>query len=162
MKKIIKIGLIVLFFVCAASDLFSYTEFQPEQLEPSTHVTGVYSNQIFAYGSTTFKGYFLNCSGAPTVEYAEKGPVVLESQEVDKIKIVYPKKNFGIGELIKTGFTVSCDLGLVFLDPNLSFHLFNTSYYPARYVIESKTLSRDEFVDLLHKISPNFKVPDNY
>ncbi len=157
MKKIIKIGLIVLIFFCLAMDLFGYSDFQPEQVQPAPTSSSVNMNQIFAYRSTSFKGYFLSCHGKPILEYQTRGPIEKEEYQDSEYYAFYPKTNLIAGEVVKSGFDVTCNFGLIFLDPNLSFHLFSNAYYPQRYSIDSKVYSDDQFDEILAKLNPEFK-----
>ena len=144
MSRIVKIGLILLFFFCLAADLFAYTAFSPEQLQPAPNAAGVATNQIFVYRGTKYKGYLMNCVGKPTLSNPEKGLVEIVTLSEGDVEVMYAKKSFYSGETTKSGFKLSCNFGLIFLDPKLSFHLFDTSYSTHGYNIESRTYTREE------------------
>jgi len=159
MKKFIKIVLIVGFFFFLIYDVFDFIEFEPELLQPPRNASGIFSNQIFAYKSTKFTGKFLVCTGWPILEYADRRSIQSTQKTAENIHIIYPNEPMVIGEVIKTGFKTTCNAGLIFLGEGVSFHLFDTESYSARYNIENRTLTEEQFEEEFTKLSPEFTKP---
>lgn len=157
MRTFIKIALIVLFFYLCAIDVLNYAYFQPNQIIPEYTYSSVYANQFFAYDSTDFNGYFLRCNGEPVFSYVEDPrPIEMEVKRLEGVVVAQPKQTFLVGYQLKSGYTVSCRIGLHFIDPDLSFHAFKAIYYPERYTVDSRQISRSELRNKLKQLNPGF------
>lgn len=160
MIKFLKIALVILFFAALLFDVIDFFQFQPDQILPPKTASSINVNQIFAYKSIQFKGNFLLCNGSPILEYQDKRTLEIETQEEEGIKIIYPVKDLLPGEVVKSGYKVKCNVGLIFAGDGLSFHLFDNTYYAQNYNIDTRKWTEEEVETQFKALSSLFKIPD--